>query len=352
MNGGSKEGEDGSSDVESLKPPSIFSNPWVIVAIAFAALLLVLGLSLLFLRRHIAAKEAQRRHLEAPLNASQSGSAFRAHRSGQYREGAVQRPVSSAAAGGAVGGTSNYASASSPSGPWDAEQAAERLEMVFVWLGVAVGALALPVSLILAFYYGFKTVCLAPRYRDWHAETETFVGSLPALSRTAVLGPVLSWVAVTLIKSATGFSDWPAWCPFGKREVPDGDDLSPELVAELSEELLQKVREDREAAVLRERAKHRSLLMILLLGQGVNASKAPRKEVDWDRIAGQNADFPQAFIQDLPDDQQLTSWKEACKALGLTDLQARCIGLVKLLFWHWSQPVVYTWVFYNYFCKH
>jgi hypothetical protein len=198
---------------------------------------------------------------------------------------------------------------------------------------------------------------------NWQVETETFVGSLPAVSRAAVLGPGLSWVAAKVIKTVFGCSDrpeWlPSWCPCGKSELVRGEvDLTESIIREFSLDTRDKqakykdrLRRAMDDAAREERAKHRSLPMILLLGQGINAKPAPRPEVNWERIAGQNADFPQVFIQELPTDQQLTSWAEARLALGLTEWQSWSIGLIKLVFWHWSQPVVYAWVFFNYYCK-
>eukprot|EP01046_Picozoa_sp_COSAG06_P039171 COSAG06_NODE_4597_length_4113_cov_2.918037_4_plen_510_part_00 len=47
--------------------------------------------------------------------------------------------------------------------------------------------------------------------------------------------------------------------------------------------------------------------------------------------------------------QQQPTWDEARASLGLTQRQAIGVSVAKLSLWHWTQPMVYLWVFMRYF---
>eukprot|EP01046_Picozoa_sp_COSAG06_P010666 COSAG06_NODE_586_length_14002_cov_11.579228_11_plen_794_part_00 len=80
----------------------------------------------------------------------------------------------------------------------------------------------------------------------------------------------------------------------------------------------------------------RSLAPVLLLGAGPTDGSA--KNAGWLAIVGDERRTQQ------------TTWEQAMQARGLTAPQAWTVASVKLLFWHWSQPLAYLLLLMSYRC--
>jgi hypothetical protein len=80
----------------------------------------------------------------------------------------------------------------------------------------------------------------------------------------------------------------------------------------------------------------RSLAPVLLLGAGPTDGSA--KSAGWLAIVGDERRTQQ------------TTWEQAMQARGLTAPQAWTVASVKLLFWHWSQPLAYLLLLMSYRC--
>ena len=122
-----------------------------------------------------------------------------------------------------------------------------------------------------------------------HHALETFIGAVPAQARALLLGPVLGALATTLCRRVMGYGD-----------------RSPGLAR----------------------------LLLVVDAAGDADASAP---AGWLAIVEPGAE-PQPM------------WEQVKKARNLTQCQAVVSAVIKLIFWHWSQPAVYLWVLGVYRC--
>ena len=233
-------------------------------------------------------------------------------------------------------------------------QASLRREFL-LWLSFATGALialTAPVWLPFAFFNGLQCHSNdSTRLETARKWIETVIGAAPAWCRTALLTPILTTIGSSIFGTLTGFggfgwpSWWPAWCPIGKSVA---ESTFEQQVSDMD------LRASQKKALLLEHRKvqhqSRSLGTIILTGHGIGAAPPPRQVAGWASIAGDDN-----VIHGTNDSYVFGSaghqatWS-AQDALMLTRWQAISVVALKLTCWHWSQPVVYCWVFFVYFC--
>eukprot|EP01046_Picozoa_sp_COSAG06_P040844 COSAG06_NODE_4985_length_3806_cov_2.019153_4_plen_731_part_01 len=80
------------------------------------------------------------------------------------------------------------------------------------------------------------------------------------------------------------------------------------------------------------------LAEVVLFG-GAGGSDGDAKDAGWLAIVG-----------GTPEGRLQCSWAQARDARRLSDQTARWLAALKLIFWHWSQPVAYLWLLYVYRC--
>ena len=86
----------------------------------------------------------------------------------------------------------------------------------------------------------------------------------------------------------------------------------------------------------------RGLAKTLLVGG--KATKRKTAGAGWLALVGNEGGVAQARAP-------RSSWDDARNALGYEPRQALSVAVAKLLFWHWSQPLGYLWVYANYMCR-
>ena len=156
-------------------------------------------------------------------------------------------------------------------------------------------------------------------------------------------------VATSIVSNLMGFgSGWPSWCPCALPAwCPFGNSVAE---TSFEEQLVRMdgLRASQQESLLRHHRKAlhntRSLPMTMLSGYGAGARPPTRTAVGWLKIAGDESDVVGGEGAWQP------TWAEACDDLCLSSWQGFWVAVFKLICWHWSQPVVYYWVFFVYFC--
>ena len=86
------------------------------------------------------------------------------------------------------------------------------------------------------------------------------------------------------------------------------------------------------------RAQGQSLVQAMFVG-GAGAGDGGADLAGWLSVVGGHADG-----------RRQATWAEAREARGLKENTARWLAVAKLVLWHWSQPVAYVWLLWNYRC--
>eukprot|EP01052_Picozoa_sp_SAG31_P043475 SAG31_NODE_7253_length_1741_cov_1.899513_1_plen_451_part_01 len=192
---------------------------------------------------------------------------------------------------------------------------------------------------------GTRTMASAMR-----PKIENLIGLAPGWMR----GTVLSFIGVRLAARLLGFGAGQSKSQLSASTNPTNlqasarfstsdellASLQPDVAAAVTKRTERMLRE-REAELMRELQQAQAtggltgLLRLLLIGNSLKP--APRVHAGWTAITDD------ASVQ--------STWNEARDSLGMTVQQAVAVSVVKLLLWHWSQPMAFLLVFWAYFCE-